>query len=324
MRSLKTAKTEQRNPKSRGLDRKSTMEVLRALNREDSRVAPAVRRELPKIARAVDAIEKAVRTGGRLIYVGAGTSGRLGVLDAAECPPTFGTPPSMVRALIAGGARALRHAVEGAEDSARNGACDILRARPSRKDVVVGLSASGTTPYVLGALQTARRRGATTVGVTSNPLSSLARQADIGIAPDTGPEAIAGSTRLKAGTAQKLVLNLLSTGAMVRLGRVYGNWMVYVALTNRKLRLRGARILQEATGASATAAKHALQETRHDLPAALVMLRTGSNAIDARRSLAAAGGSVRRALESAKKRSGVPRSNRPGRNGRKGHRGGQI
>lgn len=255
----------------------------------------------------VEAIEKAFRSGGRLIYVGAGTSGRLGVLDAAECPPTFGTPPRMVQALVAGGAKALRQAVEGAEDSARNGARDISRARPSRKDVVVGLSASGTTPYVLGALQTARRRGALTVGVTSNRLSPLARQADIGITPDTGPEAIAGSTRLKAGTAQKMVLNLLSTAAMVRLGKVYENWMVHVALTNRKLRLRGAQILQEATGASPAAAERALRQTRQDLPAALVMLRTGSTARDARRSVAAAGGSVRRALESISKKNGNSR-----------------
>ena len=318
MRSLKPAKTERRNPKSREIDRKSTLEVLRALIREDLRVAPAVRRELPKIARAVDAIDRAFRGGGRLIYVGAGTSGRLGVLDAAECPPTFGTPPRMVRALIAGGARALRQAVEGAEDSAGNGARDMSRASPSRRDVVVGLSASGTTPYVLGALQTARRRGAVTVGVTSNPLSPIARQTDIGIAPDTGPEAIAGSTRLKAGTAQKLVLNLLTTAAMVRLGRVYENWMVYVALTNQKLRLRGVRILQEATGASVAAAERALRETRQDLPTALVMLSTGSSALDARKSLAAAGGSVRRALESVSKRSGIPRSTRPRRNGNKG------
>ncbi len=300
--SMRAAKTEHRNPKSRGLDRKSTLEILRVLNREDARVAPAVRRELPKIARAVDAIVKTFRREGRLFYVGAGTSGRIARLDAAECPPTFGTPPKMVQAIIAGGARALRHSAEGAEDSAVQGARDLARAGVSRRDVVVGIAASGRTPYVLGALEFARRRRAFTVGVTANPRSPLARKARIAIAPDTGPEAVAGSTRLKAGTAQKLVLNLLSTAAMARLGRVYENWMVHVALTNRKLRQRGARILEEAAGASARAAEHALRQAGHDLPTALVMLKTGASARAARRRLADAGGNVREAIEAGEKR----------------------
>jgi N-acetylmuramic acid 6-phosphate etherase len=300
-RSLKPARTEQRNPRSRGLDRKSTLEILRALSREDATVALAVRRQLPQIARAVNAIAGALQNGGTLFYVGAGTSGRLAVLDAAECPPTFGTPPNMVRAIIAGGERALRHAVEGAEDSAANGARDLRRARVSRRDVVVGVAASGATKYVLGALEFARRRGAVTVGLTSNPRSPLAQNARISIAPDTGPEAIAGSTRLKAGTAQKMVLNMLSTAAMVRLGRVYENWMVHVALTNQKLRRRGARILEEAAGVSLSAAEHALRQAGHNLPAALVMLKTGANARDARRRLAESGGNVRQALEAAAK-----------------------
>ncbi len=193
---MKASRTEQRNPRSRGLDRKSTLDILRALSREDATVALAVRRELPRIALAVDAIAKSLRRGGTLFYVGAGTSGRLAVLDAAECPPTFGTPPGKVRAIIAGGERALRHAVEGAEDSAANGARDLRRAEVSRGDVVVGIAASGATAYVLGALAYARRRGAVTVGVTSNPRSPVARNARISIAPDTGPEAIAGSTRM--------------------------------------------------------------------------------------------------------------------------------
>lgn len=297
---LKPAKTEHRNPRSRGLDRKSTLGILRTLNREDARVAAAVRRELPAIARAVDTIVNSFERGGNLYYVGAGTSGRLAVLDAAECPPTFGTPPGKVRAVIAGGSRALQHAVEGAEDSARNGVRDLRRAGMSNRDVVVGLSASGTTPYVLGAVDWARRVGAVTIGVTSNPGSALAKHADIAIAPDTGPEAIAGSTRLKAGTAQKLVLNLLSTASMVRFGRVYENWMVYVALTNRKLRQRGARILEEAAGVSPRAAEHALRRSGHSLPAALVMLKTGANARDARRWLATTRGNVRQALGIAK------------------------
>ena len=206
-RVTKPAKTERRNPRSRGLDRKSAIEILRVLNREDASVARAVRRELPSIARAVDAIVKRFRSGGKLFYVGAGTSGRLATLDAAECPPTFGTPQSRIRALIAGGTRALTHAVEGAEDSGPAGARDLARAGVGRRDVVVGISASGSTPYVLGALKLARSLGAVTVGVTSNRHAPLARQARIAVAVDTGPEAVAGSTRLKAGTAQKMVLN---------------------------------------------------------------------------------------------------------------------
>ena len=278
------------------------MEVLRALNREDARVARAVRRELPNTARATDAVAKAFRRGGRLLYVGAGTSGRLGVLDAAECPPTFGTPPKMVQAIIAGGTRALQHSVEGAEDSASSGARDLRRAGVRERDVVVGLSASGTTPYVLGAIEVARRKGAVTVSVTSNRRSPLARRADIGIAPDTGAEAISGSTRLKAGTAQKMVLNMISTAAMVRTGRVYENWMVHVALTNRKLRRRGARILEEATGVTLRVAEHALRQANYDLPVALVMLKSGASALDARRWLARTGGNVREALEAAHRR----------------------
>ena len=274
----------------------SALDIVRAMNREDARVALAVKRELPAIARAVDAIVRAFRNGGRLIYVGAGTSGRLAVLDASECPPTFGVSPKMIQALIAGGERAIRHAVEGAEDSAANGARDLAAAKMTRRDVVVGIAASGTTPYVLGALRFARRRGAMTIGVTSNQHSPIARQSRIVIAPETGPEALAGSTRLKAGTAQKMVLNLLSTASMARLGRVYENWMIYVAQTNQKLQQRGARILQEAAGVSASTAAHALRQSGHNLPAALLMLKTGASAAAAHKSLVNSGGNVRQAL----------------------------
>ena len=271
------------------------------INREDSTVAESVRQELPHIARAVDAIARSLEHGGKLFYIGAGTSGRLGVLDEAECPPTFGTPARMVRAIIAGGDRALRHPIEGAEDSAADGARDLRRAGLSGRDIVVGIAASGSTAYVLGALAFARRRGAVTIGVTSNPRSPVARKVRISIAPDTGPEAVAGSTRMKAGTAQKMVLNMLSTAAMVRMGRIYGNWMVHVALTNQKLRRRGARILEEAAGVSLSTAQHALRQAGHNLPTALVMLKTGLSVREARQRLTAAGGRVPRVLETAKK-----------------------
>jgi N-acetylmuramic acid 6-phosphate etherase len=293
-------KTEQQNPNSRGLDRKSTLEILRVMNREDRRVPLAVQRELPRIAKAVDAIVGAARSGGRLLYVGAGTSGRLAILDASEIPPTFGTRRKMVEAIIAGGAHAIRFAAEGAEDSARDGARDLARAGATRHDVVVGIAASGTTPYVLGAIRYARRRGAVTIAITSNLRSPLARLVRIAIAPDTGPEIIGGSTRMKAGTAQKLVLNMLSTASMVRLGRAFENWMIHMRLTNQKLRRRGAQILQEATGASASQAEHALRQAKHKLPAAFVMLKTGASPQDAQRWLAKARGNVREALMAAK------------------------
>lgn len=290
--------TEQGNPRSRGLDQKSSLEIVRVLNHEDARVAGAVRRELPKIARAVDAIVKSLRADGRLFYVGAGTSGRLAVLDAAECPPTFGTPPEMVQALIAGGQRAVLHAVEGAEDSAENGARDLETAGLKRGDVVVGIAASGTTPYVLGAMRYARKKGAATIAVASNPRSPLAKQAQIAIVPETGPEAIAGSTRMKAGTAQKMVLNMLSTASMVRLGRVYGNRMICMEATNEKLRRRTARILEETAGVNASTAEHALRQTQHNLPLAFVMLKTGATATEAQRRLRESGGNVRAAVAS--------------------------
>lgn len=288
--------TEQRNPRSRGLDMKSTREILRIISREDTRVARAVARELPQIARAADAIVRALRRGGRLIYVGAGTSGRLATLDAAECPPTFGVPPTMVQAVMAGGTGALVRAVEGAEDSPSRGARDLAARKITARDVAVGLTASGSTPYVLGALAYARRRGAVTVGVTSNRRSPLARVASILIAPQVGPEVIAGSTRMKAGTAQKLVLNMLSTAAMVRLGRVYDNWMIDVALTNQKLRQRGLRILAQVSGANVSEAARALRRAGHDLRVALVMLKAGVDRAEAQRRLKGAQGNLRRAL----------------------------
>jgi N-acetylmuramic acid 6-phosphate etherase len=296
MRNTPLSTTEQPNPRTRGLDTKSTLDILRAIHREDATVAQAVARALPAIARAVDVISRALESGGRLFYVGAGTSGRLAALDAAEIPPTFGTAPRMVQAVIAGGRRALTHAAEGAEDSPKQGARDLAKRRLGRNDIVVGVSASGSTPYVLGAMELARKLGAVTLGVTSNRRTPMAHLAAICIVVETGEEAIAGSTRMKAGTAQKMVLNMLSTTAMVRMGRVYDNWMIGVSLTNRKLRARGVRILAEASGATVADATRALGHSGHNMPVALIVLRSGITAREARRRLRAAGGNLRNAL----------------------------
>ena len=275
----------------------TAMEIVRLMNREDRKVAVAVRREIPAIARAVDAIVSGIRKGGRLIYVGAGSSGRMGVLDAAECPPTFGTSPKQVQALIAGGRRAITRAVEGAEDSARNGERDLRAKKVARNDVVVGIAASGTTPYVLGALRFARGRGATTVAVTSNLRMPVGRLAKIVIAPEVGPEVLTGSTRLKAGTSQKMVLNMLSTAVMARLGHVYENLMIDMMLTNEKLAERALRILAEASGKRVSAAEHALRAAGHDLRVGLVMLKLEIGTAAAKKRLKEMGGSLRKALE---------------------------
>ena len=271
-------------------------EIVRLMNREDRKVAAAVGRELPAIARAVDAIVDAIRKGGRLIYVGAGSSGRMGVLDAAECPPTFGISPKVVVALVAGGRRAITQAVEGAEDSERNGERDLRAKKLMERDVVVGIAASGTTPYVVGALKYARRLGATTVAVTSNLRMPVGRLAKIVIAPEVGPEVLTGSTRLKAGTSQKMVLNMLSTGAMALLGHVYENLMIDMMLTNEKLAERAVRILAEASAQSVSAAEHALRAAGHDLRVALVMLKLRIGAGEAKKRLKAVNGDLRKAL----------------------------
>jgi N-acetylmuramic acid 6-phosphate etherase len=289
--------TEQRNPASRNLDRMTAREIVLLMNREDRKVAVAVGRELPAIARAVDAIVAGIRNGGRLIYVGAGSSGRMGMLDAAECPPTFGISQKLVRALIAGGRRAITQAVEGAEDSARNGERDLRPLKLTRNDVVVGIAASGTTPYVLGAMNYARKRGATTVAVTSNLRMPLGRLAKIVIAPEVGPEVLTGSTRLKAGTSQKMVLNMLSTAVMARLGHAYENLMIDMMLTNEKLAERALRILAEASGKSVSAGKHALRAAGHDMRVALVMLKQTVSAREAKKRLRVASGDLRKALE---------------------------
>lgn len=266
------------------------------MNREDRFVPLAVAKELAPIARAVEVVAKSLEQGGRLIYVGAGTSGRLAALDAAECPPTFGVPSRVVQAVVAGGRRALTRAAEGVEDSTSQGARDLAARKIGPRDVVIGVSASGTTPYVLGALRFARTRGAKTVLLTSNRSSPARRTAQITIAPQTGAEVITGSTRMKAGTAQKLILNMLSTAAMIRLGRVYNNWMVDLSMSNAKLRSRGLRILEEATGATAAEARRALSQSG-SLRVALLMLKTGSSASEARRGLQRTGGNLSQALD---------------------------
>ncbi|MFO7320107.1 MAG: N-acetylmuramic acid 6-phosphate etherase [Chloroflexota bacterium] len=282
--------TEQRNPRSKHIDQLPTLDVLRIMNDEDATVAAAVREALPDIARAVDVIVERIGRGGRLIYVGAGTSGRLAVVDASECVPTFSVDPSLVRAVIAGGMQALVHSVEGAEDDIRQGRADVLALDLRADDVVVGLAASGRTPYVLGALAAAREVGAATVGVSCNRPAPLLEAADIGIAVVVGPEVITGSTRLKAGTAQKMILNMLSTATMIRLGKVYGNRMVDVMVSNEKLARRARGIVADVAGVSHDEAARLLEESGQEVKTAIVMSRLGLSASEARARLNEAGG----------------------------------
>jgi N-acetylmuramic acid 6-phosphate etherase len=288
--------TEERNAASKNLDRMTSLEIIRLMNREDRKVTLAVGRAVPVIARAVDEIVKRMKAGGRLIYVGAGSSGRIGVLDASECPPTFGVSPNLVRALIAGGKKAVMQSVEGAEDRPGDGARDLRNIRLAKHDSVVGIAASGTTPYVLGALEYAKSRGALTVGVTANRASPMASSAKIAITPEVGPEILAGSTRLKAGTSQKMVLNMLSTTVMVRLGHAYDNLMIDVGEANEKLRERAKWILKEASARDVSAVTRALRQSGHDLRLALIMLKRGVSAKQARRTLLESRGNLRKAL----------------------------
>jgi N-acetylmuramic acid 6-phosphate etherase len=299
---LSSLVTERRNPRSRRLDRMSTPEVLRLMNREDRGVPLAVSREIPRIERAVDLIVGRLARGGRLFYVGAGTSGRLGVLDAAECPPTFGTPRTLVQGIIAGGRRALVRSIEGAEDDARASAAALRRRRVGPRDVVVGIMASRRTPYALGAIAYGRRVGAATIAVVANPAGSSALRCDVVIAPRVGPEVVTGSTRLKAGTAQKLVLNMLSTATMVRLGKVYENLMVDLKTASRKLEERTKRVLMQATGARYEETSACLKRAGGSLKVAIVMRRAGVERAEARRRLKEAQGWVREAIRGGKAR----------------------
>ncbi len=292
--------TEQRNKRSMGIDAKEIPEILKIINQEDSKVAGAVRKEIPYIARAVDLVVDSLRSGGRLIYVGAGTSGRLGILDAAECPPTFGTDPKMIQGIIAGGKKAVFRSIEGAEDRSAEGRKVIDRKRVTEKDTVCGIAASRRTPFVLAAIQRAKERGAKTIFVTTNPRSSFHIEVDVAICPEVGPEVIMGSTRMKSGTAQKLVLNMITTASMIRLGKVYENMMIDLQMKSRKLEERAKRVLMIITGVDYQTAERVLKRAHGHVKTAIVMIKSGVSESEARERLNAAGGFVRAAIAGKK------------------------
>jgi N-acetylmuramic acid 6-phosphate etherase len=289
--------TETQNTAAAELDTKSALEIASIINAEDRKVPEAISRALPQIAAAIDAVADALRRGGRLIYVGAGTSGRIAALDASECPPTFGVPPQTVQYVMAGGEKALSRAAEYNEDSRTAGQQDLAKKRPGKTDVVVGIAASGRTPYTVAAVEYARKRGAKTLAVVCNRNSDLGRAAEIEIVVEAGPEVVSGSTRMKAGTAQKLILNMISTGAMARLGYVYGNLMVNVTMRNEKLAERAATVLQRAAGVDRETAIATLEKSGRSVPVALIMLKTGASKAEAQRRLKHANGNVRCAIE---------------------------
>ncbi|MER8833544.1 N-acetylmuramic acid 6-phosphate etherase [Mesorhizobium sp. M0909] len=296
MSELERLVSEDRNPRTIDIDLLPTIEVLRKINDEDKGVAAAVEKVIPEIAAAVDRIVSAFQKGARLVYVGAGTSGRLGVLDAAECPPTFGVPEDMVVGLIAGGDDALVRSAEGAEDDPKQGVKALQDIKLTADDVVVGIAVSGRTPYVIGGLTYAKQVGATTVALSCNPRSTIAGIADIAISPVVGPEVLTGSTRLKSGTAQKLVLNMLSTASMIRIGKSYQNLMVDLNPSNKKLVARAVRIVMQTTGCAAQQARQALDQTGNDVKLAILVTITGMGVEEARKALANAGGFLRKAI----------------------------
>jgi N-acetylmuramic acid 6-phosphate etherase len=298
LNSLEKMLSEQRNPNTLHIDSLPSLDIVTLLNNEDKLVALAVEKNLPQIAQAVERIVAAFQAGGRLVYMGAGTSGRLGVLDASECPPTFGVPSSMVVGLIAGGETALRNAVEGAEDNLAAGEQDLRHINFSRKDVLVGIAASGRTPYVIGGLNYAKQLGATTVSLVSNPNAVMSDIADIAIITAVGPEALTGSSRLKSGTAQKMVLNMLTTAAMIRLGKCYQNLMVDVQATNQKLKARAIRIVMQATDCDQATAEQTLHTTNGNAKLAIMMLLSGLDKTQAEIALAQNQGRLQSALAS--------------------------
>jgi N-acetylmuramic acid 6-phosphate etherase len=292
--------TEGTNPAASNLDLKSSLEIVRLINSQDAQVAAAIKPALPQIARGIDLIAKALKQGGRLIYVGAGTSGRLAALDASECPPTFNTDPKTVQFIIAGGTKALHSATEASEDSRQLGEREMAKKKPGKNDVIVGIAASGRTPFTVAAVEYARRHGAKTIAITCNPASPLEKAAHIAIVAKVGPEVIAGSSRMKAGTAQKMILNMLSTGAMTRLGYVYGTLMANVHAKNQKLYERGLTILQQATSINLQSAEQALKASHNNVPVALIMLRADVTRAQATRALKSTQGNVRQAITAAR------------------------
>jgi N-acetylmuramic acid 6-phosphate etherase len=298
--------TEQPNPASANLDTKSSLEIVRIINSEDAKIASAVERALPQIAQAIDWIAEALASGGRLIYVGTGTSGRVAALDASECPPTFGTDPKQVQFVMAGGRKALGAAVEADEDSAKLGVLEIRKKRPGKKDVIVGIAASGRTPFTIAAVEWARRAGAKTIAVTCNPGTVLGAAAELAIVVETGPEVVSGSTRMKAGTAEKMVLNMLSTGAMVRLGYVYGNLMVNLHQKNSKLAERAVMIVQRALRVDRDQARRLLRSAGNSVPTAIVMHAADVTKQDAKTALQSSQGHVRRAIALAAVNRAIP------------------
>ena len=294
---LKELSTERRNRTTENLDRMTTAELVGAMNREDAVVPRAIKRVLPAIAIAIDEIARCFAAGGRLIYVGTGTSGRIGALDASECPPTFGTDPEMVQFLIAGGPSALVQATEASEDSAELGRNDMAAMKPRKRDAVVGIAASGRTPYTIGALEYAHKRGAATIAIACNRGSALGKVARIKIEVEVGPEVLAGSTRLKAGSAQKQICNMLTTGAMVKMGYVYSNLMVNMHLTNEKLVERGILILESLANVNRKTAQKVLEEAGMSVPVALVMLKANVSKSKSLKRLRLAKGNVRKATE---------------------------
>ncbi|WP_338631153.1 N-acetylmuramic acid 6-phosphate etherase [Clostridium baratii] len=294
---LSNLTTESRNQNTLDIDKVSTIEMVRKINNEDKKVAEAVEKELPQIAEAIDGIVDRIHKGGHLIYMGAGTSGRLGILDASECPPTYGVSEELVQGLIAGGHEAIFRAKEGAEDSKELAVNDLKDKDLNSNDIVVGLAASGRTPYVIGGLEYANQIGALTISITCNKDSDVSKTSKIAISPVVGAEVITGSTRLKAGTAQKLVLNMLSTGTMIKLGKVYGNLMVDVRATNEKLVERAKRIVCEATNVSTEEATKYLEETKFDVKLAIFMILSGLNKEKAEEKLVKNKGYIARALE---------------------------
>ena len=275
LQTLSTLITEQRNPNSMNVDCLSALEIVQLMNEEDKQVPLAIEKCLPQIAQAVERIVAAFQQGGRLVYIGAGTSGRLGVLDASECPPTFGVSPEMVKGIIAGGERALRHPIEGAEDSKTQAVVDLQTIQLSSKDVLVGIAASGRTPYVIGALEYAKSLGSVTVSIASNPNSAMANIVDIAIDTVVGPEVLTGSSRLKSGTAQKLVLNMLTTASMILMGKCFQNLMVDVQASNEKLKARAIRIVMQATDCDKALAEETLKQADQNAKLAIMMILSG-------------------------------------------------